>query len=496
MGPTHPRHSRLGPKRHQRSAVAAWRGEHARYDPIDNLRSWTLGGVKDLATYVYGTDNRLAEVRNTAGNLVHQFNYDPQGNITNRNTVPHDFDYGNRLRAVPGIEAYRYDGSGRRVQSTKANGSTTLWMYSQGGQMLFSSKLPAGGGQTTHENVYLGGSLVATIDHNWPSNAIIATKYQHTDALGSPVAITNEAGAVIERTNFDPYGGAVGKVVDGIGYTGHVMDPLTGLTYMQQRYYDQGVGRFLSVDPIAANPNDGQGFNVYQYAANNPYRFMDPDGRREEDKEKRDRRSMCGTKLCDGRVAAGRTAARPELSGTGSTAPIASREQNGNNGAGGQNVEPKPPGDFVLMNGVWIHRSALNANVLDHPDNQNSHVSVSTGGGVAGFVLLYGESLSFSGAADTSGAACAVKQSCVLVGLGGLAGGGGQAQAGISRGPMTPGKSTTHGAFLMYGAGYLNGGGSIDVGKGSLGLTGGLRSWAIGAAVGYQYCNTEVSSCQ
>jgi len=45
------------------------------YDPIDNLRSWTLGGVKDLATYVYGTDNRLAEVRNTAGNLVHQFNY-------------------------------------------------------------------------------------------------------------------------------------------------------------------------------------------------------------------------------------------------------------------------------------------------------------------------------------------------------------------------------------------------------------------------------------
>ena len=49
--------------------------------------------------------------------------------------------------------------------------------------MLFWSHIPAGGGQTTHENVYLGGSLVATIDHDWPSNAILATKYQHTDVM-------------------------------------------------------------------------------------------------------------------------------------------------------------------------------------------------------------------------------------------------------------------------------------------------------------------------
>ena len=251
------------------------------YDPLDNLRSWTLGGVKDLANYVYSAENRLTEVRNSAGNLVHQFSYDVQGNITSRNTVPHDFDFGNRLRAVPGIEDYRYDGSGRRVQTTKASGARTLWMYAQNGQVLFSSKLPAGGGQTTHENVYLGGSLVATIDHNWPSNSIIATKYQHTDALGSPVAVSNESGVVLagERTNYDPYGGAIGKVVDGIGYTGHVMDSATGLTYMQQRYYDQGVGRFLSVDPIGVDANSGALFNRYVYAAANPYRYFDPDGR-------------------------------------------------------------------------------------------------------------------------------------------------------------------------------------------------------------------------
>jgi RHS repeat-associated protein len=248
------------------------------YDAIDNLLSWRHGYVKENS-YQYNAKNQLKDIYDPAGNLVHQFSYDVQGNITSRNSVPHDFDFGNRLRSVPGIEDYRYDGLGRRVHTAKASGAHTLWMYSRDGQMLFSSKLPTAGGQTTHENVYLGGSLVATIDHAWPSNAVLATKYQHTDALGSPVAVTNEAGAVIERTNYDPYGGPIGKVVDGIGYTGHVMDPATGLTYMQQRYYDPAIGRFLSVDPITASSINGGNFNRYWYANNSPFRFTDPDGR-------------------------------------------------------------------------------------------------------------------------------------------------------------------------------------------------------------------------
>jgi uncharacterized protein RhaS with RHS repeats len=48
---------------------------------------------------------------------------------------------------------------------------------------------------------------------------------------------------------------------------------------MQQRYYDPGIGRFLSVDPVTADGNTGGNFNRYWYANNNPYRFTDPDGR-------------------------------------------------------------------------------------------------------------------------------------------------------------------------------------------------------------------------
>src|SRR3546814_2423494 len=48
-----------------------------------------------------------------------------------------------------------------------------------------------------------------------------------------------------------------------------------------QRYYEPRIGRFLSVDPIATDPNSGAMFNRYRYGKNNPYGFVDPDGRRD-----------------------------------------------------------------------------------------------------------------------------------------------------------------------------------------------------------------------
>jgi uncharacterized protein RhaS with RHS repeats len=48
---------------------------------------------------------------------------------------------------------------------------------------------------------------------------------------------------------------------------------------MQQRYYDPQIGRFLSRDPDPVNTVSPWNFNRYSYAANNPYKFADPDGR-------------------------------------------------------------------------------------------------------------------------------------------------------------------------------------------------------------------------
>ena len=103
--------------------------------------------------------------------------------------------------------------------------------------------------------------------------------YIHTDGLGSPVARTDEKGNVISRTRYEPYGATAGGATPTIGFTGHVNDADTSLTYMQQRYYDPIAGRFMSVDPVLTDANTGSSFNRYIYGNNNPFKYVDPDGR-------------------------------------------------------------------------------------------------------------------------------------------------------------------------------------------------------------------------
>jgi RHS repeat-associated protein len=106
--------------------------------------------------------------------------------------------------------------------------------------------------------------------------------YVYTDPQGTPLVKADAQGNVIARYDYTPYGNAVtslGSPPNGSGYTGHVNDPETGLVYMQQRYYDPAVGRFLSRDPLSPVVGNLYNFNRYGYANNNPIVNVDPDGR-------------------------------------------------------------------------------------------------------------------------------------------------------------------------------------------------------------------------
>ncbi|QQP99023.1 hypothetical protein JHW38_24085 [Lysobacter enzymogenes] len=258
------------------------------YDAQDNLRSWVLPGVRDYASYVYDERSRLTNIRNSAGESIVGLGYDDQGNLENKNGQSYVFDYGNRLREAVGLESYRYDAEGRRVLSLSSDGNTRLLsLYNRDGEPSYTEDSDAG---KDSANIFLRGGLLAIREKD-RSGGAERILYQHTDALGSPVAVTDAAGQVLSRNEFEPYG----KVIDnsaysGIGYTGHLMDRTTGLIQMQQRYYDPSVGRFLSVDPVAADTGTGANFNRYAYANSNPYRFTDPDGRtpRQDIKDRKD----------------------------------------------------------------------------------------------------------------------------------------------------------------------------------------------------------------
>ena len=107
----------------------------------------------------------------------------------------------------------------------------------------------------------------------------LSVTYYHNDATGSPVAATNQQGQVVWRKVYTPYGEASGRDRDNrIGYTGHVEDA-NGLIFAGARYYDPMLGRFLSTDPVGFSESNLMSFNRYAYANNNPFKYVDPDGR-------------------------------------------------------------------------------------------------------------------------------------------------------------------------------------------------------------------------
>ncbi|GGD48415.1 RHS repeat domain-containing protein [Pseudoxanthomonas indica] len=248
------------------------------YDVLDNLSSVKVtGGMHPRDhSYHYDLGNRLDSVTQVPGSaMVTALSYDPQGNVYNKNGVVHKFDYGNRLREVVGKGSYLYDAHGRRVRDT-INGVAAHSQYLMNGQLAFSTDSRTG---KVREHIYLGDDPVAIRERDAPTN-VYTYRYLHTDGLGSALVETDATQAVLERSEYEPYGALTNRAEkDDVGYTGHRQDAATGLTYMQQRYYDSEVGRFLSVDPVTAYASPGSNFNRYSYALGNPFKFLDADGR-------------------------------------------------------------------------------------------------------------------------------------------------------------------------------------------------------------------------
>jgi len=104
--------------------------------------------------------------------------------------------------------------------------------------------------------------------------------YYYTSPQGTVLATADSAGNVLSSADYRPYGSqALGTPEQGPGYTGHVNDVDSGLVYMQARYYDPAVGRFLSTDPGATSPGNVFAYNRFAYASNNPVLNTDPNGR-------------------------------------------------------------------------------------------------------------------------------------------------------------------------------------------------------------------------
>lgn len=197
------------------------------------------------------------------------FTYDNEGQLNNGSGSSYTFDYDHRLTGIGAAASFSYDGSGNRLQAVKGS-AVTRYIHDARGNLLAEADAS---NQITRYYVY-GMGLLAMIT---PENQ---TYCYHFDATGNTIAITDNTENVINGYAYDPYGKVVDEVetvqqpFKFVGQYG-VMAEQNGFYYMRARYYDPGVGRFISEDPIGLAGGD---VNLYGYVTNNPINLVDPSG--------------------------------------------------------------------------------------------------------------------------------------------------------------------------------------------------------------------------
>ncbi|XXF76359.1 polysaccharide deacetylase family protein [Myxococcaceae bacterium GXIMD 01537] len=108
-----------------------------------------------------------------------------------------------------------------------------------------------------------------------------ATKYVHSDALGSVRALTDEGGAVTDRWSYSAFGSLLERTgTDPLpyGFAGEAFEPASGLAYHRLRWMDPHTGRFLSMDPFDGMDTRPGTLHDYVYGLNDPVNRMDPSG--------------------------------------------------------------------------------------------------------------------------------------------------------------------------------------------------------------------------
>ena len=266
--------------------------------------------------------------KNAAAGKAWNYTYDNGGNILSRTEYTYstngtvsgsgtttsytygDAEWGDLLTAYDG-EEITYDGignplsyrgwtmswqGGRQLASMTKGSDTLSFAYNESG--LRTSKTVNG---VSHSYVWQGSKLAADITDAY-------ALYFHYDSSGEVIGFTRTANStdaeyfyvknlqgdilkVITATGteaatytYDAWGKLLTSTgdmadVNPLRYRGYFYDAETGLYYLQSRYYDPEVSRFINPDAFATTDADGVlSANMFAYCENNPVNNDDPTG--------------------------------------------------------------------------------------------------------------------------------------------------------------------------------------------------------------------------
>ncbi|SEN57362.1 RHS repeat-associated core domain-containing protein [Lihuaxuella thermophila] len=186
------------------------------------------------------------------------------------------YDAENRLTAVKDssgatIASFTYRADGMRKTMTTSSGTITFH-YDEDNNVTYESDA--------------SNNVVARYTYNSNNQPVSMTRggktyYYQLNYRDGVVALTDANGAVVATYEYDAYGNLIketGTVENPYRYAGYRYDKVTGLYYLQSRYYNPEVGRFLSRDTFEGFDDEPLSQNRYIYVNNNPVKFVDNDG--------------------------------------------------------------------------------------------------------------------------------------------------------------------------------------------------------------------------
>lgn len=305
------------------------------YDSAGNIkevyRSVESDTLAFYQSYEYDKLGQLTEATDSRG--TETFTYDTAGNILSRtlggDTVQYSYDntqWNDLLTAYDGqkiaYEGQTYNSSSNSVSGTVVSGNPvsyyngTRWdmawtngwrlaeassddtdiSYTYDSSGLRTSKTVNG---TTYQYAYMDGKLIW---QEWNGNELFffydeadtpigfwyhpatgsnITGYYMTTQQGDITRIEDVNGNVLATYEYDAWGKLISSSgslaeINPLRYRGYYYDTETGFYYLQSRYYDPSISRFINAD--GQINNDLLGYNLFAYCGNNPVDRTDDGG--------------------------------------------------------------------------------------------------------------------------------------------------------------------------------------------------------------------------
>ena len=212
-----------------------YNGKHIAYDQEGNIRSY------DNRIYTWNR-GKLVGVTSTNVSMAAAYTYNANGIRTSK--------------VVNGVATY-FTLDGYTIDAETCGSTTVDYVYDSNGAPVYMTL----NGTTYYYQKNLQGDIIGIVD----SDNVEVVTYSY-DAWGKLLSISGPLASTVGEANH-------------LRYRGYYYDTESGLYYLQSRYYDPEIGKFISKDdPALHEGQTGVTANLYAYCNNNPIMYSDRTG--------------------------------------------------------------------------------------------------------------------------------------------------------------------------------------------------------------------------